>query len=98
VGGHDKDILHFQVNFKKPVRRDFFLYISRNYLLNNPRSSQTISSIKTVLLASRIDTLCTKSFLHGKNGFVTATKLGTTNNFLVAANKNFAAATKRFVD
>jgi len=36
--------------------------------------------------------------LHGKNGFVTATKLGTTNNFFVAATKNFAAATKRFVD
>jgi len=29
---------------------------------------------------------------HGKNGFVTETKLGTTNNFFVAA------ATKRFVD
>jgi len=36
--------------------------------------------------------------LHGKNGFVTATKLGTTNKFFVAATKNFAAATKRFVD
>jgi len=33
-----------------------------------------------------------------KNGFVTATKLGTTNIFFVAAPKNFAAATKRFVD
>jgi len=32
-----------------------------------------------------------------QNGFVTATKLGTTNNFFVAATKNFAAATKRFV-
>ena len=31
-----------------------------------------------------------------KNGFVTATKLGTTNKFFVAATKNFA--TKRFVD
>jgi len=41
-----------------------------------------------------------KQFLiqHGKNGFVTATKLGTKNNFFVAATKNFAAATKRFVD
>jgi len=37
--------------------------------------------------------------LHGKkNGFVTATKLGTTNRFFVAATKNFAAATERFVD
>jgi len=33
-----------------------------------------------------------------KNGFVTATKLGTTNKFFVAATKNFVAATTRFVD
>ena len=33
-----------------------------------------------------------------KNGFVTATKLGTTNTFFVAATKNFAAATIRVVD
>jgi len=33
-----------------------------------------------------------------KHGPVTATKLGTTNNFFVAATKNFAAATKRFVN
>jgi len=33
----------------------------------------------------------------GKNGFVTATKLGTTNNFFVAATNNFAAATKSLV-
>jgi len=33
-----------------------------------------------------------------KNGFVTATKLGTTNKIFVAATKSFAAATKRFVD
>ena len=33
-----------------------------------------------------------------KNGFVTATKFGTTNKFFVAATKNFAAATKSFVD
>jgi len=33
-----------------------------------------------------------------KNGFVTATELGTTNTFFGAATKNFAAATKRFVD
>jgi len=37
-------------------------------------------------------------FVHGKNGFATATKLGTTNNCFVAATKNFTAATKRFVD
>jgi len=35
---------------------------------------------------------------HGKNCFVTATKLGTKNKIFVAATKNFAAATKRFVD
>jgi len=31
-----------------------------------------------------------------KNGFVTATKLGTTNKTFVAATKHFAAGTKRF--
>jgi len=36
--------------------------------------------------------------LTEKNGFVTATKFGTTNNFFVAATKNFAAATKSFGD
>jgi len=35
---------------------------------------------------------------HGKNGFVTATKLGTKYKIFVAATKNFAVATKRFVD
>jgi len=42
--------------------------------------------------------LSTPNRYHGRNGFVTATKLGTTNNFLVASTKKFAAATKRFVD
>jgi len=36
--------------------------------------------------------------LRGKNRFVTATKLGTTNKIFNAATQNFAAATKRFVD
>jgi len=36
--------------------------------------------------------------LHGKNGFVAATKLGTTDKNFVAETKYFAAATKRFVD
>jgi len=35
--------------------------------------------------------------IRGKNGFVTATKLGPTNKIFVAATKNFAAATKCFV-
>jgi len=30
--------------------------------------------------------------------FITATKLGTTNEIFDASTKNFAAATKRFVD
>jgi len=33
-----------------------------------------------------------------KSGFVTATKLETTDKFFVAATENFATATKRFVD
>jgi len=33
-----------------------------------------------------------------KNGFVSVTKLGTTNKIFVPVTKNFAAATKRFVD
>jgi len=37
-------------------------------------------------------------YTRKKNGFVTATKLGTTNKIFVAETKNFAAATKRFVD
>jgi len=40
----------------------------------------------------------TVRYPHGKNNFVTATKLGTTNKIFIAATKNFAAATKRFVD
>jgi len=36
--------------------------------------------------------------IHGKNGFVTATKLGTANKCFVAATKTFAATAKRFVD
>jgi len=42
--------------------------------------------------------LCSLLSLHGKNGSVTATKLGTTNEFFVTSTKIFAAATKRFVD
>ena len=42
-------------------------------------------------------TVAKPSEVHGKKCFVTATKLGTTNIFFVAATKNFAAATKRFV-
>jgi len=46
----------------------------------------------------RVGNLYMTGNIHGKNGFVTATKIGTTNIFFVAATKNFAVATKRFVD
>jgi len=39
-----------------------------------------------------------KTHYTEKNGFVTATKLGTTDKIFVAATKNFGEATKRFVD
>jgi len=41
---------------------------------------------------------CTPLPSRKKNGFVTATKSGTTNKLFVASTKNFATATKRFVD
>jgi len=62
---------------------------------NTPINSSTKyseSSPEKRLLARSIGSITEK------NGFVTATKLGTTNEFLVASAKNFAAATKRFVD
>jgi len=34
----------------------------------------------------------------GKDGFVTASKLGTRNDFFVASTKSFAAETKGFAD
>ena len=40
----------------------------------------------------------TFSHTRKKNGFVTATKLGTKNEIFVASTKNFVAATKGFVD
>jgi len=39
-----------------------------------------------------------KLTIMGKMVLLRQTKLGTTNNFFVAATKNFAAAPKRFVD
>jgi len=44
-----------------------------------------------------MDVFC-PDILHGKNGYVTAIKLGPTDKVFVAATKNFAAAAKRFVD
>jgi len=61
--------------------------LGRQSRANDGRATHTTSnSTKTIVAKTR------------KNGFVTATKLGTTNKFFVAATKNFAAATKRFVD
>jgi len=48
-------------------------------------------------LRKYIDHLTFLQHFTDKNGFVVATKLGT-SKFFVAATKNFAAATKRFVD
>jgi len=39
----------------------------------------------------------TASISTAKNGFVTAAKLGTTNNFFVVATKRFVDRTKHFV-
>jgi len=69
--------------------------------MNLPQGTTIFKSTFTKLTLKRISffkdipemSLCTE-----KNGFVTATKLGTTNKFFVASSKNFAAATKRFVD
>jgi len=46
---------------------------------------------KTTTVKARLRQKC-----HGKNGFVTATTLGTTDKIFVAATKNVAAATKTF--
>jgi len=62
-----------------------------------------LSGVTIVLVAFALSLRINPKSLHlcegltEKNGFVTATKLGTTNKFFVAATKNFAAATKRFV-
>jgi len=49
-------------------------------------------------IASDIIKISLETLNPEKHGFVTATKLGTTNKVFVAATKKFAAATKRFVD
>jgi len=54
-----------------------------------PTRIRLLISIKKVRMANVI---------YGKNGFVTVTKLGTTNKIFVAATKNFATATKHFFD
>jgi len=52
-----------------------------------------------VLLAAYSDGVSLgETCLTEKNGFVTATKLGTTDKSFAAATKNFATATKRFVE
>ena len=57
-----------------------------------------LRSKNTGLLSNRYSSRQETGVKHIKNGFVTATKLGTTKTFFVATTKNFAAATKRFVD
>jgi len=52
----------------------------------------------TACIFNHLTRLYKQNFFTEKNGFVTATKLGTTNEFFVASTKNFAAATKRCVD
>ena len=59
-----------------------------------PRGEGTGRQLRCLSKSTRIARVyCTE-----KNGFVTATKLGTTNEFFVASTKNFASATQRFVD
>jgi len=71
--------------------RDCRLVCLRTAAAVSHQLSSQITCIKTISCCiGRQDT--------EKNGFVTATKLGTTNKFFVAATKHFAAATKRFVD
>jgi len=49
------------------------------------------------MLTLKLDATC-NGCLHGKNGFVTVTKLGTTNKiFVAAATKLFVDRTKHFV-
>jgi len=60
-------------------------------------SSLTLSKTGMEPPKRRVCLLCTHVCTK-KNSFVTATKLGTTNIFFVAATKKFAAATKRFVN
>jgi len=55
-----------------------------------------VAFLRKFLFSTSLSSYAKKN--NEKNGFVTVTKLGTTNNFFVAATKNFAAATKRFVD
>jgi len=51
-----------------------------------------------VFLLTKNDTAIILKLDHGKKWFCLATKLETTNKFFVAATKNFASLTKRFVD
>ena len=50
------------------------------------------------ILSYFTERLIARTASRKKNGFVTATKSGTTEEIFVAATKNFATATKRFVD
>ena len=66
--------------------------------MNPTRVNPNVERKRTVHRGKCINNLrkSAKLAVTEKNGFVTATKLGTTNNCFAAATKNFAAATKRF--
>jgi len=66
---------------------------------NHCQSENLTKTRKQIFPTLRCEPTESRNSLHTeKNGLVTATKLGTTNKFFVAATKYFAAATKRFVD
>ena len=81
--------------WKKCGKKKTVITVSRKHFLASANIAVS-TSLKAFLREDFTD--AGKWDNHGKNGFVTATKLGTTNKIFVAATKNFAAATKRFVD
>jgi len=88
----------FMIDLRICVRCDVCAYkvLGLNgYEARGPGRSPVLSAIPHY--SSQLQ-IAFRAKLHGKNGFVTATKLGTTDKVFVAATKNFAAATKCFVD
>ena len=71
----------------------------RNMVSLIPKRCEIMNIDMIIYLQARRGVRRLKTHLaHRKIGFVTATKLGTTDKIFVAATKNFAAVTKRFVD
>ena len=87
---------HFWASFRQRVKGALILCIT--LLSFKKKSLAALSAIKDWLLSSYKKDLSVNFIHHGKNGFVTARELGTTNEFFVASTKHFAAATKRFVE